>query len=162
MRARGIVIQQRAGKVFSTWSGLYRFSKAEVEKAINHGDQRVSLGSGSAGRVYRGVLPSGQLVAIKHIYKTSMPDSFGREVEELSRIRHPNVVCLFGCCIEGGEQYLVYEYCSNGNLAQSLLRNDNVLPWHKRVKILRDCALALRFLHNHPDGCTEFHDVRAG
>lgn len=115
--------RQTAGKVISTWSGLYRFSKVEIEKAINHGDEKVSLGSGSAGRVFRGILPSGQLVAIKHIYQSAMPDSFKREVEELSRIRHPNLVCLFGCCIEGGEKYLVYEYCSNGNLAQNLLSN---------------------------------------
>jgi len=109
------------GKVVSTWSGLYRFSKAEIEKAINYGNSKVNLGSGSAGRVYQGVLPSGQLVAVKHIYKTAMSDSFTREVERLSKIRHPNLVCLLGCCIENGEQYLIYEYCSNGNLAQNLL-----------------------------------------
>ncbi|KAG9446036.1 hypothetical protein H6P81_012164 [Aristolochia fimbriata] len=148
------------GKEISTWSGLYRFSKAEIENAINHGNQRMCLGSGSAGRVYRGTLPSGQLVAIKHIYKSSMSDSFTREVEGLTRIRHPNLVCLFGCCVEGGEKFLVYEFCSNGNLAQHLLRSDGVLSWDKRVKILRDCALALRFLHTHPDGCIVHRDIK--
>ncbi|XP_068665803.1 probable receptor-like protein kinase At5g18500 [Aristolochia californica] len=148
------------GKEISAWSGLYRFSKAEIENAINHGNQRMCLGSGSAGRVYRGTLPSGQLVAIKHIYKSSMSDSFTREVEGLSRIRHPNLVCLFGCCVEGGEKFLVYEFCSNGNLAQHLLRSDSVLSWEERVKILRDCALALRFLHTHPDGCIVHRDIK--
>lgn len=109
------------GKVVGTWSGLYRFSKAEIERAINYGNSKVHLGSGSAGQVYQGVLPSGQLVAVKHIYKTAMSDSFTSEVERLSKIRHPNLACLLGCCIENGEQYLVYEYCSNGNLAQNLL-----------------------------------------
>lgn len=182
------------GKVVGTWSGLYRFSKAEIERAINYGNSKVHLGSGSAGQVYQGVLPSGQLVAVKHIYKTAMSDSFTSEVERLSKIRHPNLACLLGCCIENGEQYLVYEYCSNGNLAQNLLSesqnfrsfgggkkkktpiawcelselvvrctcagSDRVLPWDKRVRILRDCALALRFLHTHPDGCIVHRDIK--
>lgn len=107
--------------IASTFSGLYRFSRAEIENAINYGNEKKCLGRGSAGQVYRGMLPSGQLVAIKHIHKSNTSDSFTREIEGLSRVRHPNLVCLFGCCIEDGEQYLVYEYCSNGNLAQHLL-----------------------------------------
>lgn len=111
-------------EITNTWSGLYRFSKDEIEDAINYGTERKSLGRGSAGQVYKGLLPSGQVVAIKHINKSNITDSFTREVEGLSRVRHPNLVCLFGCCIEGGEQYLVYEYCSAGNLAQHLLSNN--------------------------------------
>ncbi|CAL2269694.1 unnamed protein product [Prunus armeniaca] len=142
----------------TTWSGLYRFSKAEIENAINF--ERKDLGRGSAGQVYKGVLPSGQVVAIKHINKSSTSDSFTREVEGLSRIRHPNLVCLFGCCVEDGEQFLVYEYCAAGNLAQHLLRNDPVLTWERRVKILRDCALALRYLHHYIDGCIVHRDIK--
>lgn len=103
-------------------TGLYMFSKAEIDSAINHGGEKKCLGRGSAGLVYKGVLPSGQLVAIKQIYKSNTSDSFTREIEGLSRVRHPYLVCLFGCCIEDGEQYLVYEYCPHGNLAQHLLR----------------------------------------
>ncbi|PQQ14885.1 putative leucine-rich repeat receptor-like serine/threonine-protein kinase [Prunus yedoensis var. nudiflora] len=143
----------------TTWSGLYRFSKAEIENAINF--ERKDLGRGSAGQVYKGVLPSGQVVAIKHINKSNTSDSFTREVEGLSRVRHPNLVCLFGCCVEDGEQFLVYEYCAAGNLAQHLLRNDPVLTWERRVKILRDCALALRYLHHYIDGCIVHRDIKA-
>ena len=107
----------------TTWSGLYRFSKSEIEKAISSANERSSLGQGSAGQVFKGVLPSGQAVAIKHIYKTNSHDSFTREVEGLSRIRHPNLVCLFGCCVEDGDMYLVYEFCSAGNLAYNLQSN---------------------------------------
>ncbi|KAF8388470.1 hypothetical protein HHK36_027142 [Tetracentron sinense] len=154
------VLKPVEGKEISTWSGLYRFSKIEIENAINFSNRKVCLGAGSAGRVYKGVLPSGQVVAIKHIYKSNMSDSFDREVEGLSRIRHPNLVCLFGCCIEGGEQYLVYEYCSAGNLAHHLLKRDSVLSWDRRVKILRDCALALRYLHHYIDGCIVHRDIK--
>lgn len=108
-------------KMFASCPGLYTFSKAEIENAINFGDEKKFLGRGSAGQVFKGILPSGQVVAIKQIYRSNTSDSFSRELENLSRIRHPNLVCLFGCCIEDGEQYLVYEYCSAGNLAQHLL-----------------------------------------
>lgn len=110
-----------ASKEITTWSGMYWFSKAEIESAINHGNERKSLGRGSAGQVFKGVLPSGQVVAIKHLNKINSSDSFTRELEGLSRIRHPNLVCLFGCCFEGRDRYLVYEYCAEGNLAQHLL-----------------------------------------
>ncbi|KAA8534696.1 hypothetical protein F0562_032213 [Nyssa sinensis] len=153
-------------KEITTWSSLYRFSKEEIENALNNGngngnhDQREFLGRGSAGQVYKGVLPSGQVVAIKQIYKTNNSDSFSREVDNLSRVRHPNLVSLFGCCMEDGDQYLVYEYCSAGNLAQHLRRTDTLLTWQKRVKILRDCALALRYLHHHIDGCIVHRDIK--
>lgn len=104
-------------------SGLYRFSKSEIDNAINYATERKFLGRGSAGQVFKGKLPSGQLVAIKKLFEsnTSDSDSFAREIDGLSRVRHPNLVCLFGCCFEDGEQYLVYEYCHNGNLAEHLL-----------------------------------------
>lgn len=115
-------LKPRKEIITKRWSGLYRFSKAEIENAIIAGERK-NLGRGSAGQVYKGVLPSGQVVAIKHINKSSNSDSFTREVDGLSRVRHSNLVCLFGCCVEGGEHYLVYEYCSAGNLAQHLLSN---------------------------------------
>ncbi|TKY61314.1 receptor protein kinase [Spatholobus suberectus] len=147
-------------KEITAWSGLYWFSKAEIENAMNYGGEKISLGRGSAGQVYRGVLPSGQVVAIKHLTKSNTSESFTREVEGLSRLRHPNLVCLFGSCIEGDERYLVYEFCANGNLAQHLLRRDSHLTWETRVRILRDCSFALKYLHHHIEGCVVHRDIK--
>ncbi|WOK97449.1 protein kinase domain [Canna indica] len=151
--------KDEAEKVVGKWSGLYRFSKAEIEKAISYSSSRVFLGAGSAGQVYKGVLPSGQLVAIKHIYETATNKTFTREVEGLSKVRHHNLVSLLGYCDENGDKFLVYEFCSNGNLAE-ILRGDDSLSWQKRIEILRDCSLALRFLHAHPDGCIIHRDIK--
>lgn len=38
--------------------------------------------------------------------------------------------------------------------------NDPVLTWERRVKILRDCALALRYLHHYIDGCIVHRDIK--
>ncbi|KAI7744667.1 hypothetical protein M8C21_031784 [Ambrosia artemisiifolia] len=133
--------QLHTKEIPTAWSGLYSFSKAEIEHAIYFSGEKQCLGRGSAGEVYKGILPSGQVVAIKQISNRNNADSFTREVEGLSRIRHPNLVCLFGCCTEDGK--------------------DCVLPWEKRVKILRDCALAIRFLHHFIDGCIVHRDIKA-
>ncbi|KAI4370217.1 hypothetical protein MLD38_018587 [Melastoma candidum] len=146
-------------KFIDACSGLYRFSKAEIENAINIDNKKVCLGRGSAGHIYKGILPSGQEVAIKHIMQ-KLSSTFKREVEGLSRVRHPSLVCLFGCCVEDGEHYLVYEYCPGGNLAQHLQREDAVLTWETRVKILRDCSVALRYLHHYIDGCIVHRDIK--
>ncbi|KAG4914070.1 hypothetical protein JHK82_054652 [Glycine max] len=147
-------------KEIVAWSGLYWFCKREIENAMNYGGEKICLGRGSTGQVYRGVLPSGQLVAIKHLTKSNTSESFTREVEGLSRLRHPNLVCLFGSCIEGDERYLVYEFCANGNLAQHLLRRDSHLTWETRVRILRDCSYALKYLHHHIEGCVVHRDIK--
>ncbi|KAK7337987.1 hypothetical protein VNO77_18581 [Canavalia gladiata] len=147
-------------KEITAWSGMYWFSKPEIENAMNFGGEKINLGRGSAGQVYRGVLPSGQVVAIKHLTKSNTSDSFTREVEGLSRLRHPNLVCLFGCCIHGDDRYLVYEFCANGNLAHHLLRRDGHLTWETRVRILRDCSFALKYLHHHIEGCVVHRDIK--
>ncbi|KAG2696787.1 hypothetical protein I3760_07G075300 [Carya illinoinensis] len=141
-----VPLKPAKSQVNMAWSGLYRFSKAEIGNAMDNFDDHRKVG---------------QVVAIKHINKSNEVDSFRREVEGLSRIRHQNLVSLVGFCVEDGEQYLVYEFCPAGNLAQHLLRKDaSVLTWEIRVKILRDCALALSYLHHYIDGCIVHRDIK--
>lgn len=71
------------------------------------------------GKVYKGVLPDGCHVAIKHI-KDGYAETFMREVTSLCHIRHPNLVALQGYCEEEDECFLVYELCTNGNLSEWL------------------------------------------
>ncbi|KAG5581356.1 hypothetical protein H5410_051983 [Solanum commersonii] len=73
-------------KMFASCPGLYIFSKAEIKNAINYIDEKKFLGRGSAGKVFKGVLPTGQVVAIKQIYRSNTSDSFSRELENLSRL----------------------------------------------------------------------------
>ncbi|XP_059665671.1 putative wall-associated receptor kinase-like 16 [Cornus florida] len=152
------LVTKKSTKVV-TWPDLYIFSKAEIEKAINFVNEREIIGRGNAGIVYKGILPSGQVVAIKEI-RSTVSDSFLVEGETLSRVRHLNLVSPLGYCMEEDYMYLVYEYCSAGNLAQHLLRKDTVLTWERRVKILRDCACALKYLHNYIDGSIVHRDIK--
>ena len=73
-------------------------------------------------QVYRGVLPTGELIAIKRAQQGSMQGGleFKTEIELLSRVHHKNVVSLIGFCFDRGEQMLVYEFVPNGSLMESL------------------------------------------
>lgn len=81
-------------------------------------------------KVYRGMLPNGQITAIKRAQQGSMQGGleFKTEIELLSRVHHKNLVGLVGFCFEQGEQMLVYEYMPNGTLRESL--SGNLLPPH--------------------------------
>ncbi|KAK4721731.1 hypothetical protein R3W88_011964 [Solanum pinnatisectum] len=152
-RSKKVMVTQNVES--PTTNGLYKFTNVEIENALNIGNMRRRkwIAHGRRGEFYQGILPSGQNVAIKEMHKTKdAMDSFIREVECLSRAKHPIIVCLLGFCNEDGNHFLVYEYSSGGNLGQYLIREDTVLIWDARVKILRDCASAITYLHNYIDG----------
>ncbi|KAL2485909.1 Leucine-rich repeat protein kinase family protein [Abeliophyllum distichum] len=94
----------------------------ELKKYTNNFSEVNDVGSGGYGKVYRGTLSNGQLVAIKRAQQGSMQGGleFKTEIELLSRVHHKNVVSLVGFCFEQGEQMLVYEYIANGTLKDSL------------------------------------------
>ena len=72
--------------------------------------------------MFKGILPTGDMVAIKRAKRESMQGGleFKTEIELLSRVHHKNVVSLVGFCFERGEQMLVYEFVPNGSLKESL------------------------------------------
>jgi serine/threonine protein kinase len=72
--------------------------------------------------------------------------SFISEVRTLGSIRHINLVCLLGYCINGFEHMLVYEYISNKSL-DKWLDEDNLLDWDKRACIIIGVAQGLAHLH---------------
>lgn len=101
------------------------FTLKEMEGATNSFNEENLLGKGGFGRVYRGTLQSGEVVAIKKMElppfkKAEGEREFRVEVDILSRLAHPNLVSLIGYCADGKHRFLVYEYMQNGNLQDHL------------------------------------------
>ncbi|KAG7577134.1 Protein kinase domain [Arabidopsis thaliana x Arabidopsis arenosa] len=140
------------------------FSYAELELATGGFSQANFLAEGGYGSVHRGVLPEGQVVAVKqHKLASSQGDvEFCSEVEVLSCAQHRNVVMLIGFCIEDSRRLLVYEYICNGSLDSHLYgRQKETLEWPARQKIAVGAARGLRYLHEECRvGCIVHRDMR--
>uniref|UniRef100_A0A0D9WWW9 Protein kinase domain-containing protein n=1 Tax=Leersia perrieri TaxID=77586 RepID=A0A0D9WWW9_9ORYZ len=145
--------------------GLYIFTKSELKQATNGYDEKLLLGSGGAGKVYLGRLPSGQRVAIKRIYRSKKVSEFYSEVAVLAKLRHRNLTTLVGYCLADGDRHaaLVYEYLAGGNLWHALFHGGGdgcVLTWHRRLHVAVDVAEGLAYLHGFPEGAVVHRDVK--
>ncbi|XP_062001829.1 wall-associated receptor kinase-like 14 [Rosa rugosa] len=141
---------------------LYPFK--EIERATNCFAEKQRLGTGAFGTVYAGKLHNDDWVAIKKIkYRDSNSiDQVMNEIKLLSSVSHPNLVRLLGCCIEGGEQILVYEYMPNGTLSQHLQRERGEgLPWTIRLTIASETANAIAYLHSEMNPPIYHRDIKS-
>ncbi|XP_057962716.1 G-type lectin S-receptor-like serine/threonine-protein kinase SD1-13 [Malania oleifera] len=109
------------------------------------------LGQGSFGSVYRGKLQDGQDIAIKRLSRGSRQgiEEFINEVVVISRIQHRNLVKLLGCCVEGEEKMLIYEYMPNKSLDSFLFgpSKQKFRDLQKFFNIIEGIARGLLYLH---------------
>ncbi|XP_071739109.1 proline-rich receptor-like protein kinase PERK15 [Rutidosis leptorrhynchoides] len=113
------------------------------------------LGQGGFGFVHKGVLPDGQVVAVKSLKSGSGQGEreFQAEVEIISRVHHRYLVSLVGYCISDEQRMLVYEYVPNNTLEFHLHgKGQVVMDWHTRMRIALGSAKGLAYLHEdcHP------------
>lgn len=137
----------------STYFGAHVFSYEELEEATNNFDPSKEIGKGGFGKVYYGKLHDGRVVAVKRLHENNMKrvEQFMNEVEILTKIRHQNLVALYGCTSQRSQELiLVYEYVSNGTVADHLHGNrskSGLLTWPVRLSIAIESAEALAYLH---------------
>ncbi|XP_010537381.1 PREDICTED: probable LRR receptor-like serine/threonine-protein kinase At1g74360 isoform X2 [Tarenaya hassleriana] len=143
------------------------FTYSDILKATSNFSEERVIGRGGYGTVYRGTLPDGRQVAIKKLQRegTEAEKEFRAEMEVLSANAfgdwaHPNLVRLYGWCLDGSEKLLVYEYMEGGSL-EELISDKTRLPWKKRIDIAMDVARALVFLHHECYPSVVHRDVKA-
>nr|CDM80305.1 unnamed protein product [Triticum aestivum] len=130
---------------------LFEFSK--ILHATHNFSKENLLGQGGFGPVYKGQLPDGVEIAVKRLASHSGQGftEFKNEVELIAKLQHNNLVKLIGCCIEGEERLLVYEYLPNKSLDFFIfdVSRTTLVDWNKRCMIIEGIAQGLLYLHKH-------------
>ncbi|PON95782.1 Mitogen-activated protein kinase kinase kinase [Trema orientale] len=126
------------------------FTLRKLRTATNNFDPANKIGEGGFGSVYKGILSDGTVIAVKQLSSKSKQGNreFVTEIGMISGMEHPNLVKLYGCCIEGNQLLLVYEYMENNCLARALFETSSPkLDWATRFNICVGIAKGLCFLH---------------
>ncbi|KAL3374426.1 hypothetical protein AABB24_006088 [Solanum stoloniferum] len=122
-----------------------------IRAATQNFSEENKLGEGGFGPVYKGTLANGIAIAIKRLSRTSGQGlkEFKNEVVLIARLQHRNLVRLLGCCLEGNEALLIYEFMPNKSLDLFLFdsRENEILEWRQRVHIIKGIAKGILYLH---------------
>ncbi|XP_004979768.1 uncharacterized protein LOC101779298 isoform X3 [Setaria italica] len=123
------------------------------------------IGQGGCGVVYKGILPSGGIIAVKKLFSNKTLDDrmFEREVTAMMMVEHQNTVRFLGYCshteqqalemwgkyilAEERERLLCFDYISKGSLEDYVTDELRGLEWHTRFQIIKGICEGLHHLH---------------
>jgi len=142
--------------LFTIWSFDGKMVYENIIEATEDFDDKHLIGVGGQGSVYKAVLDTGQVVAVKKLHSVideedSTLKSFTSEIQALIEIRHRNIVKLYGFCLHSRFSFLVYDFMGKGSV-DNILKDDDqaiVFDWKKRVNVIKDIANALCYMHHH-------------
>ncbi|KAH7572513.1 hypothetical protein JRO89_XS04G0267700 [Xanthoceras sorbifolium] len=141
------------------------FDFQTLKKATKNFHPGNLLGSGGFGPVYQGKLADGRLVAVKKLSldKSQQGESeFLSEVKMITSIQHKNLVRLIGCCSDGSQRLLVYEYMKNRSLDFIIYgKIEQFLNWNTRFQIIYGIARGLQYLHEDSHVRIVHRDIKA-
>uniref|UniRef100_N1QQB9 Lectin-domain containing receptor kinase A4.3 n=1 Tax=Aegilops tauschii TaxID=37682 RepID=N1QQB9_AEGTA len=170
----GLYIKKRRGRIGDDSSSIVRstinfasipgvpkeFDYKELRKGTGNFDEKMKLGQGGYGVVYRATVVGehGQSmeVAVKQFSgaNTKGQEDFLAELSIINLLRHRNLVKLLGWCHQDGVLLLVYDFMPNGSLDRLLFGGGPeapVLTWGHRYNIVAGVASALNYLHHEYD-----------
>ncbi|XP_024992414.1 G-type lectin S-receptor-like serine/threonine-protein kinase At1g61480 [Cynara cardunculus var. scolymus] len=142
---------------------IYEFK--QIITSTDNFSYRNKLGEGGFGAVYKGTLDHGQQIAVKRLSGDSGQgiEEFKNEIILISKLQHRNLVKLLGCCIEGEERLLIYEYMTNKSLDTFLFnpKKRMQLDWATRFNIILGIGRGIVYLHR--DSCLKIihRDLKA-
>ncbi|KAI9086907.1 hypothetical protein K1719_031068 [Acacia pycnantha] len=129
------------------------FTYQDLLEATGNFSEAAIIGNGACGTVYRATMADGEVIAVKKLNssgeRANVDRSFLAEISTLGKIRHRNIVKLYGFCFHEDSKILLYEYMENGSLGEQLHANPESCPldWNCRYKIALGAAQGLCYLH---------------
>jgi len=139
---------------------LIRFKYSDLQFLTRNFSE--TLGAGSFGSVFKGVLPDTTTVAVKKLEGFHQGEKqFRAELSTIGNIHHINLIRLLGFCSEGAKRLLVYEYMPNGSLDKLLFRDSSInLNWKIKHQIAVGIAKGLAYLHEECRDCIIHCDIK--
>eukprot|EP01018_Ginkgo_biloba_P006021 Gb_41606 [translate_table: standard] len=144
----------------------HNFNYEALRTATRNFDVSNKLGQGGFGQVFKGTFSDGRQVAVKKLFvthSTRAVTEFLTEVKLISGVRHRNLVRLLGCCKQGQERLLVYEFMPNNSLDKHLfdIKTKTSLNWKTRLEIIIGTAHGLAYLHEDSHIRIIHRDIKA-
>ncbi|KVH99589.1 Concanavalin A-like lectin/glucanase, subgroup [Cynara cardunculus var. scolymus] len=144
-------------KLGSLGISAYRtYVMGELIEATNNFHVSTLVGYGSHGQLYKGQLSDGTMVAIRNLKmrKRCTIQSCTRQIELISKLRHPNLVNPIGHCFDRQPDelaiirgvFLVFEFVPNGTLRASL-SGEQKLSWAQRLSAAIGISKGIQFLN---------------
>lgn len=160
----GHILEEYMDDEFERGTGPKKFSYQELARATSNFKDEEKLGEGGFGGVYKGFLKEiDSFVAVKRVSRGSKQGikEYSAEVKIISRLRHRNLVQLIGWCHERRELLLVYEFMPHGSLDSHLFKENSLLAWEVRYKIVQGLASGLLYLHEEWEQCVVHRDIKS-
>lgn len=125
------------------------YNDIEFEGGVPSSQNRI--GHGGFGEVFLGRY-HGSLVAVKKLFNQDMMgkglSDFRREVQILSRLRHPSIVLWLGACTQAPNLTIVLEYMDKGSLHQFIHRTTTPYSLLTLTRWAMTIAQGMVYLHS--------------
>lgn len=162
-------------QIYEEAKGITNVSYAELTEATENWSEKLILGRGGFGIVYKGLWKS-SILAIKKIRYHGVVENAKEQAEihfkqclnelrYLNIFRHDNILALYGhswdSSVAGSEPCLIYQFMVGGSLERRLHINNSIddngkpltpLSFNQRLNILKGTAHGLQYLHTLNNG----------
>ncbi|CAL0326852.1 unnamed protein product [Lupinus luteus] len=142
---------------FFIWNHRTKLEFKDIFTATEDFSDKYSIGIGGQGCVYKAMLPSGEIFAVKRLHQHEEKDfsghqekNFTSEIHALTNIRHRNIIKMCGFSYWDRSIFFIYEYVERGSLGMLLKKEEEAknLTWDIRLNMIKGLANAISYLHH--------------